>query len=182
MHAIKIKLLKIEIPVIKTHRLLLREILDADINNVYKGLSHPMVIKHYGVNFTSLEATKEQMEWFKKPEQYWFAIFDLDGEIFYGAAGLNDVTTDHKKGEIGLWLLPDFWGQGIMKEVMPLICQFGFDILGLHRIEGFIDSENRNCKRAMSKLDFEYEGTMRDCEIKDNKYISVDIYAKLHEG
>jgi len=31
----------------------------------------------------------------------------------------------------------------------------------------------------MAKLDFLYEGTMKDCEIKNGKFISLDIYAKL---
>ncbi len=64
-----------------------------------------------------------------------------------------------------------------MKEVMPRICKYGFEKLGLHRIEGFVDSENKNCKKGLAKLDFKYEGTMEDCEIKDGKYLSLDIYA-----
>ena len=62
---------------------------------------------------------------------------------------------------------------------MPLICDYGFNRLGLHRIEGFVEGDNRNCKNAMANLDFRYEGTMRDCEIKNGKFISLDIYAKI---
>ena len=69
-----------------------------------------------------------------------------------------------------------------MKEVMPLICNFGFESLGLHRIEGFVDSENHNCKKGMAKLDFVHEGTMVDCELKDERYISLDIYAKINKS
>ena len=66
-----------------------------------------------------------------------------------------------------------------MKEAMPLICNYGFDNLGLHRIEGFVESKNKNCKNAMAKLDFQHEGTMKECEIKNGKFISLDIYAKV---
>ena len=172
--------MKKEILPIKTERLLLRPIIESDIQNIYHGLSHPLVIKHYGISFDSLEGTKEQMEWFEKPTQCWWAICSLDNQTFYGAGGLNDLSQEHKKAEIGLWLLPDCWGKGIMGEAMPLICNYGFDELGLHRIEGFVESDNQNCKRAMAKLDFEYEGTMKDCEIKNGRYVSVDIYAKLN--
>ena len=168
---------------IKTNRLLLRQFVDSDIENVFKGLSHPDIIKHYGISFASLEATKEQMIWFADLEKdgtgTWFAVCSLDNKTFYGAGGLNSLSKEHKKAEIGFWLLPDFWGQGIMKEAMPLICDFGFDKLGLHRIEGFVESENTNCKNAMAKLDFQHEGTMKDCEIKNGKFISLDIYAKI---
>ncbi|MEM6805678.1 MAG: GNAT family N-acetyltransferase, partial [Bacteroidota bacterium] len=151
---------------IQTERLLLREIVDSDIQHIYHGLSHPQVIKYYGVSYTSLEATKEQMTWYENPAQYWWAICSSDNQTFYGAGGLNDFSQEHKKAEIGLWLLPDFWGKGIMSEAMPLICQYGFDNLDLHRIEGFVESNNHNCKRAMAKLDFEQEGSMKDCEIR----------------
>lgn len=164
---------------LKTEKNLLREIDSSDIDNVFRGLSNPDVIKHYGVSFHSLEETKEQMEWFADNKQKWFAICSIDNKEFYGAGGLNDISKEHKKAEIGLWLLPEHWGKGIMKDAMPLICNYGFDKLELHRIEGFVDSENKNCKRAMSKLDFELEGTMRDCEIKNDKFISVDIYSKI---
>ena len=137
------------------------------------------MIKHYGDSFKSLEEAKEQMEWFAKPEQKWFAICSVHDDEFYGAGEFSDISKEHKKAEIGLWLLPEHWGKGIMKEAMPLICNYGFDKLGLHRIEGFVDSENTNCKRAMTKLDFELERTMRDCEIKNGEYVSVDIYSKI---
>ena len=168
---------------IQSNRLLIRQFVESDIDNVFKGLSHPDIIKHYGVSFDSLESTKEQMKWFADHEKegtgMWFAVCSLDNKNFYGAGGLNDLSKEHKKAEIGFWLLTDFWGKGIMTEAMPLICDYGFDKLGLHRIEGFVESDNTNCKNAMAKLDFQHEGTMKDCEIKNGKFISLDIYAKI---
>lgn len=167
----------------RTDRLLLRPIIAEDIQNIYKGLSHPDVIKYYGVSFHSLEATEEQMAWYKELEEsetgIWWTISSPDGETFYGAGGFNGMSKEHKKAEIGFWLLPQFWGKGLMQEAFPLICNYGFNELGLHRIEGFVDSQNASCKKAVEKLHFKYEGTMRDCEIKDGKFLSIDIYSKL---
>ena len=171
--------MKKEILIIKSKRLLLRKIVESDIQHIYNGLSNPLVIKHYGISFDSLEATKQQMKWYENSKQYWWAVCSKNGQEFYGAGGLNNLSKDNKKAEIGFWLLPNFWGKGIMTEAMPLICNYGFDKLKLHRIEGFVESGNENCKRAMAKLDFEHEGTMKDCEVKNGEYISVDIYAKI---
>ncbi|WP_027391818.1 GNAT family N-acetyltransferase [Aquimarina latercula] len=163
---------------IKTDRLLLREITDLDLQNIFNGLSNPDVIKYYGISFDSLDAAKQQMIWFADKKQMWWAICSLDNKTFYGAGGLNDIDDKENKAEIGLWLLPDFWGKGIMKEALPLISDYGFSQLKLNRIEGFVETDNLNCKIAMSKLDFNYEKTMKDCEIKNGKSISVDVYAK----
>lgn len=174
----------IEFQKIKTERFLLRQFIESDIDNVFKGLSDPEIIKYYGVSYKTLEATKEQMEFFTNLEKegtgIWWAICSLDNTIFYGAGGLNNLNKEHKKAEIGFWLLKDYWGQEIMTEVMPFICEFGFNKLGLHRIEGLVETENLNCKNAMKKLDFILEGTMQNCEIKNGKFISLHIYAKLN--
>ena len=172
-----------EFPVLKTERLLLRQFKESDLENVFKGLSHPDIIKYYGVSYQTLESTKEQMDFFAGLEKnhtgIWWAVCSLGNETFYGAGGLNSLNKEHQKAEIGFWLLTDFWGHGIMTEAMPLICNYGFENLGLHRIEGLVETDNINCKRAMAKLDFEHEGLMKDCEIKNGKFISLDIYAKI---
>ena len=177
--------MKYTFPKIETERLLLRQFTGDDLENVFKGLSNPNVIKYYGISFDSLEATKEQIVWFRELETnetgIWWAICSKDGNDFYGAGGLNNLNANHRKAEIGIWLLPKFWGKGIMKEVMPLICNYGFESMGLHRIEGFVDSKNQNCKNVLDILDFKYEGTMEDCEIIDGNFISLDIYSIINK-
>jgi ribosomal-protein-alanine N-acetyltransferase len=174
-----------EFPTLTTDRFILRQFTRTDLENVFKGLSHPDVIKFYGISFDSLEATKEQITWFKNLENnetgIWWAICNKEDLTFIGAGGFNDLEKDNRKAEIGFWLLPENWGKGIMKEVMPVICKYGFNSLGLHRIEGFVESENKNCKNGLKKLDFDFEGTMRDCEVKNGKYVSIDIYSAINK-
>lgn len=176
----------VDFPIIKTERLLLRQFIASDLENVYKGLSDPEIIKYYGVSYKTLEDTKAQMQFFvdleKEGKGIWWAVCSLDNKTFYGAGGLNSLNKVHKKAEIGFWLLTEFWGHGIMTEVMPIICNYGFDNLELHRIEGLVETDNLNCKKAMKKLDFNLEGTMKDCEVKNGKFISLDIYAKFKNG
>jgi ribosomal-protein-alanine N-acetyltransferase len=166
-----------------TGRLLLRRIESGDKSRIYEGLSHEHVIRFYGVSYPTLEATQQQMDWFETLERegngIWWAVCSEDNSIFYGAGGLNSLSEAHRKAEIGFWLLPEFWGKGLMYEAMPLILEYGFNILNLHRIEGFVETENQNCKKAIEKIGFKLEGTMRDCEIKHGRYISLDVYALL---
>lgn len=168
---------------LNTERLSLRKIEPADIDNIFKGLSHPDVIRYYGISFESLKATEEQMEWFRNLEEtetgIWWAICSKNNSQFYGAAGFNGLNKEHKKAEIGFWLLPDYWGKGFMQEAFPVICKYGFENLNLNRIEGFVDNENKNCKIAIEKMHFTLEGTMRQSEIKNNEYLDVDVYSKL---
>jgi len=170
-------------PILESERVVLRQFVESDLENVFKGLSHPDIIKYYGISFDSLDATKEQMKWFADLEKnetgIWWAVCSKDDGRFLGAGGLNNLSKENKKGEIGFWLLPENWGKGFMTESMPLVFNYGFNSFGLHRIEGFVETENENCKKALARLKFNLEGTMRDCEIKNDAFISLDIYAKI---
>lgn len=167
----------------KTEKYFLKEIESSDIHNIHKGLSDPEITKYYDVHFETLEATKEQMDWYSKLKSdgtgIWWGIYGIADEEFKGAGGFNNLEKQHKKAEIGMWLLKEHWGKGILKEIMPKLFEAGFAGLGLNRIEGFVVNENTKCKSALEKINFTYEGTMRECEIKNGEKINVDVYAIL---
>ena len=167
----------------ETENYILKEIQSSDIENIHKGLSNPDITRFYDVHFPTLEDTKEQMEWYRDLKEsgtgIWWGIYDKKDHRFCGAGGFNSLNKQHKKAEIGLWLLKEFWGKGILKEVMPELFEYGFTKLELNRIEGFVISENTKCKSALEKINFQYEGTMRECEIKNGKKIDVDFYSIL---
>ena len=110
-------MMEVQFPTIQTNRLLLRQFVESDLENVFKGLSDPEIIKFYGVSYKTIEDTKEQMKFFADLEKnetgIWWAVCSLDNATFYGAGGLNSLSKEHKKAEIGFWLLKNYWGQGI---------------------------------------------------------------------
>ena len=172
-------------PIIETDRLILRQIVESDLEDIFKGLSDPMVVQYYGISFDTLEATKDQLVWFRELEEKetgrWWAVCTKEDNIFCGAGGFNDWNHKHKKAEIGFWLLPHYWGKGFLKEAMSQIMEHGFKEMNLHRIEGYVESTNTKCKSAIGKVEMTYEGTMKDCEMKGNEFISIDVYRKLRE-
>lgn len=162
---------------------MLRPITEADLPQVFAGLSHPQVIKYYGVSYDTLEATRQQMKYYDEVEKngtgIYRAICSPDNRIFYGVIGLYHLNRIHKKAEIGFWLMPEFQGKGIMPKVALFYCHYGFQKLNLHRIEALVETENQACIRLVDKVGFQLEGTMRNCEIKNGKYISLHIFSRL---
>jgi len=167
----------------ETKNYILKEIENADIKHIHKGLSDPEITQYYDVHFATLEETKEQMTWYenlkKEGTGIWWSIYKKNTNEFCGATGFNGLEQQHQRAEIGLWLLKAHWGKGILKEVMPKLFEIGFTELDLNRIEGYVVSDNYKCKNALEKINFTYEGTMREYEIKNDSKISVDIYAIL---
>lgn len=172
-------------PKLQTTRLHLRQFKASDVDLVYYGLSHPEVIQYYGVSYDSLEATEQQMEWFEKlwneRTGLWWAICLHGADTLIGGCGFNNYEEVHRKAEIGYWLLPTSWSKGYASEAVKAAIHFGFYDLNLIRIEAYLESENENSRHLLQKLGFDHEGTMRNCEYKNDRFIDVDIYARLRE-
>ena len=169
----------------ETENYILKEVEYADLENIHRGLSDLEITKYYAVHFPTLEDAKEQMDWYadlkKNGTGLWWGIYTKKKQQFCGAGGFNDLTKIHERAEIGFWLLKEYWGKGILKEVMPRLFEEGFIELGLNRIEGYVASENKKCRRALEKINFTHEGTMREAEVKNGEKIGVAIYAILKQ-
>ena len=167
----------------ETQNYYLKEIEDTDIKHIHRGLSNSEITKYYDVHYETLEDTKEQMTWYanlkKNGTGLWWGVYDKKTDEFCGAGGYNDLDERDRRAEIGFWLLKEYWGKGIMKEVFPKLYELGFVKLNLNRIEGYVVSDNVKCKAAIEKINFTHEGTMREYEIKNGEKISLDLYSIL---
>jgi ribosomal-protein-alanine N-acetyltransferase len=162
---------------------LLEEILPDDQAFIFEGLSHPEVIPFYGVSYTTFEETAGQMEfysrvWREQTGAYWKIVSKETG-VRLGVCGISGYIAQHEKAELGAWLLPRYWKQGVMTEVMPIVIAFAFEHWRLHRIEGVVEEGNEASSRLMKKLGFVYEGTMREAELKKGKRVSLEVYSLL---
>lgn len=170
----------------ESERYILRGILPSDVQNIYLGLSHPEVIKYYGVSYESLEATQEQMQWYANLEEnntgkWWAIVNKQNQDEFIGAIGFNDVDFQNQTSEIGFWLLPQYWGKSIVREVIPLVLEYGFEQMSFSKIMALVETENANCIRVLKHLQFQLEKTLTDCEIKNDRLISLVVYSMTSE-
>jgi len=173
-------------PELTTARLLLRKIEDADKTFIFEGLSHPEVIKYYGVSYTSLEETTAQMNFYNdllvNETGIWWAIcFNEDPAKVIGACGFNQLHKQFKKIEMGYWLLPPYWGKGIMTEAVPAIIGYAFTNMDIHRIEAVVEDGNGESTKLLQKLHFRYEGTLAESEIKNGQFINLQYWALLNK-
>ena len=114
----------------------------------------------------------------RKPKPRWIGSLTLK-RSFAGGIGINHFQSQHYCAEMGFWLLPQFWGQGILKELIPLVFQYAVSNWNLHRMEAVAETENLQCIKLLEKTGFVFEGCRRECEYKNGKFIDLNIYAKL---
>lgn len=170
-------------PELTTERFILKQVKDSDQAFLYEGLGDPVAMPYNGVYFESYEHTREQIDYYnryyKEGSGIPWKIEDKQTGESMGVVSIYHYKPEHKKAELGYWLLPRFWGKGVAVEVIQTAVQYWQQQKGLHRLEAYVEDENRGSIRVMEKLGFTLEGTMRDCEIKFGKFISLRIYSLL---
>lgn len=170
-------------PELTTERLLLQQVIPDDQQFIFEGLSHPEVIPFYGVRYSSFEATKAQMDWynelFENGTGISWKIVNRQTLEKMGDISIYLYKPEHKKAEIGFWLLPQYWNKGYASEAMAAAIHYWKVEKDLHRLEGFVEEGNTASSKLLEKAGFQYEGKMKDCEIKNGNYISLLIYALI---
>lgn len=167
-----------------TPRFRLRKIVPSDIDVVFRGLSDPAVIAHYGVSYRTLEATQRQMDWFEEIHAAgtgaWWGISEpAPGGPLIGACGLNDIHAEHRRGELGYWLLPESSGRGIATECVRAVLEHAYGPMELHRVAAEVEVDNHASRRLLDRLGFRLEGIRRDYERKHGSFIDLMMYARL---
>ena len=110
---------------------------------------------------------------------YDWAIIDQESRRMIGTCGFTKINTDHDSGEIGYVLHPDFWGKGYAVEAARCVMDFGFEILGLHRIEARFMKGNERSLRVMEKLGMSFEGYHVDEIFVKGEYKTVGVCARV---
>lgn len=166
-----------------TERFELKQILPEDQQFIFEGLSHPQVILFYGISYSTFEATRAQMVYYDQlvytGKGAWWKIVDKQTGERAGVIGFYCYMPQHNKAEIGYWLLPQFWKRGIISEALAAVVHFLINRKGVHRIEALVEEGNSASNAVLEKAGFVFEGTHRDCEIKDGRYISLRMYSLL---
>ncbi len=101
----------------------------------------------------------------KNNEWIMWVIESKESSSFIGTICLWNLSDDKTKADIGFEILPDFFGKGIMQEVIPIILNFGFDVMDLDVIEGEVDPENIKSIKLMEKFGFEYNKKLESTDV-----------------
>lgn len=91
-----------------------------------------------------------------------FAMVERATGNVIGATGLNRIDVPGRWANLGYWIRTDRAGRGYATEAAVAVARFGFDVLGLQRIEIFTDVENRASRRVAEKLGATLEGIARN--------------------
>ena len=91
-----------------------------------------------------------------------FAIVSADDDTqLLGSISLMRLAWQHARGEVGYWLARDARGQGHVTRAVRLICRWGFDALGLERIDLLAGTGNAASQQVAQRSGFTREAILR---------------------
>ena len=82
-----------------------------------------------------------------------------------------------KNAEIGYWLNSQYWGKGIMSQVIKKLCSYLFSNYTIHKICADVFAENKASCIVLEKNGFIQEGYRREHIYKDGCYHDLILYA-----
>lgn len=164
-----------------SQRIVLRAVTRADQQKVFEGLSNPEIIKYFGISYKTFEDTAKQIDWYEKSQseqtgQAWAIILN---DLFVGIIGMYNLNWQHLNAEIGYWVFPQYWKQGITSEAMQTVLIHARNDLKLHRVFADVEPENIASLALLKKCGFAHEGTKRECERKEGVYINLETWSIL---
>jgi len=173
-------------PILETERLILRQLTPHDAEDLFEYFSQDQVMQYYDLEtFKTLEDADNIISHFnnefEKGKGFRWALELKYEKKVIGTCGYHNWHQEHFKAEIGYELNPAFWHQSYMKEAILPILTFGFEAMGLHRVEAFIDPANISSEKLLHSLHFKEEGMMRDYFFEKGKFVDAKIFGLINE-
>lgn len=88
-----------------------------------------------------------------------------------------DPVNEH--GEIEYGIGREYWGRGLITEACKAVIQYGFETMGLHRIQISYKEYNKASLRIIEKCGFTREGIYREYYKENGAYVSRIFHAML---
>src|SRR5690625_3207645 len=109
-----------------------------------------------------------------------YAIVKKRTNLFIGIIGIN-LTSTHKRGELGYWIGKPYWNKGYGTEATNAIVTLGFETLHLHKIFARAITTNPGSWRIMEKVGMTHEGTLKQHETRWGQFFDLVYYGMLKE-
>lgn len=110
----------------------------------------------------------------------WGIELVADGRLI-GRCGFVRFRAAHMNGELGYALARPHWRHGYMNEAVTAVLAYGFERLGLQRVEAICLADNIACWRLLERTGFLLEGIARQAFLQDGIFMDLRRYAVLKD-
>lgn len=108
---------------------------------------------------------------------YDLGIFLRENDQLIGSIAINRIDHEHKMGNIGYWVRESCQNQGFALAAVTLIKAFGFNELGLNRLEIVVLEKNIPSRKVAEKSGANFEWIAKNRLVHNRKAMPAAIYS-----
>jgi RimJ/RimL family protein N-acetyltransferase len=169
---------------LQTPRLALRPLVHADEAALFAIFSDREVMRYWStVPWRSMQFAEEfvrnDIAAMERGDYLRLGLARRDDATLIGMCTLFGFVEQCRRCEIGFGLARAAWGQGYAHEALARLLRFGFEELGLNRVEADIDPRNAASARTLAGLGFRKEGLLRERWIVDGAVSDSELLGLL---
>jgi ribosomal-protein-alanine N-acetyltransferase len=159
----------ISFPELTTENLQLRRVTLDDIEEIFKIRSDESIAAYLDRPICkSIDEAKKFIvkinENFENKETIYWGICRKGEKRLIGTICLWKILMSESKAEIGFELFTEYQGKGIMREAVPRVTDFAFNVLGLNIIEGAVEMGNKRSIMLLERHGFRVSHVYDDNE------------------
>jgi RimJ/RimL family protein N-acetyltransferase len=110
-----------------------------------------------------------------------FSLVERAGGELAGEALLWGIDLHNRNAHIGISLRPGFRGRGLATDALAVLCRYGFETRGLHRLQLETLADNVPMIKAAERAGFALEGTLRRAAWIGGTFADEVIFARLND-
>lgn len=171
---------------IETERLLIRPNVAGDLDAVHSFQSRDDVTRYIPWYSRSREEVRQALDartlmtdLRNDDDALVLAVIERESGVLIGEIYLFLKSAEHRQGEIGYIIHPDYSGRGYATEAARAALKLGFEHFRMHRIVARCDARNEPSWRVMEKLGMRREAHLRENELFKGEWSDEIIYAML---
>jgi len=108
-----------------------------------------------------------------------FSVVRLADDELAGEALLWGIDTHNRSGHVGISLRPALRGGGLGVDTVRVLCRYGFQVRGLHRLGLETLADNAGMIAAAERVGFRREGTLRQNSWVDGEFLDEAVFGLL---
>jgi [ribosomal protein S5]-alanine N-acetyltransferase len=141
--------------ILETERLLLREFVPDDVDGLAAVLSDPETMRYYPAVLDRAGVAawieRDRRRYADHGHGLWAMVLKSSGEVIGDCGLARQVVDENHEIEIGYHVRRDLWGRGYAPEAARGCQVYGFDRLGAERLIALIRPENLPSRRVAEK-------------------------------
>lgn len=172
-------------PILETKNLILRRIEQNDVHDLYDmrkdSRMHTFTDTKVDGNIDDTIAYMEKMNRGIN-EKKWliWAIEHKKLKKVIGTISIWNLNKEEKSGELGYGIIPSYQGQGLMKEALLCVIDYGFEQLNLVKILAYTEENNRPSISLLEGCNFVEIGRVNEQGYTNNKEFCMIVYQLMH--